>query len=87
MYFGFINFSFFLRYYIFQLCRFPLCWAGGALALLLIEAVRRQALDRDTEGVINYAGYVFLILTGIYLFTRDLDRLGGTLFGGGMPGQ
>ena len=69
---------------------FPLCWAGGALALLAIEAVRRQALDRDTEGLINYGGYAFLVLSGIYLLTRDLDRMAGSFFnggGGGISGQ
>lgn len=45
---------------------------GGALVLLLIEAARSKKFDKDTEALINYGGYVILVLLGIYLFNRDL---------------
>ncbi len=43
-----------------------------------------RKLDRDTEALINYAGFVFLVLLTIWLFTRDLDRLAITFFGKGI---
>lgn len=42
-----------------------------------------KKLDKDTEALINYAGYVLLMLVAVWLFTRDLDRLGTMLFGKG----
>ncbi len=44
-----------------------------------MEAATGSALDRDTEALINYAGFAFLMLTGIWLSTRDLENLAGSL--------
>ena len=53
----------------------PYASIGGALALLGYEAARGKPLDRDTEALVNYAGYAALILAAVFLFTRDLEHL------------
>jgi len=45
------------------------------MVFLLLEAGRGKPVDKDTEALINYAGYALLILSAIYLFARDLDTL------------
>lgn len=56
--------------------RHILMWiSGGALALLALEAARQRPLSRETEELVQYAGYALLVLAAIWLFTRDLENL------------
>lgn len=60
------------------------CWAGktsyefsfnmlgGTFLLLLVELIRGERLDEETEFLINYAGYGLLVLAAIYLVLKDL---------------
>ena len=50
-------------------------FSGGALTLLGLEAIRKKPLSRETEDLIQYAGYAFLVLAAIWLVTRDLENL------------
>jgi regulator of sigma E protease len=47
---------------------------GGRLVLLLIEKIKGSPIHRRTEGLINAAGYYFLIALMLYITYKDIAR-------------
>lgn len=50
---------------------------GGYLALLALEAVRREKLDKVVEQSIMASGLLLLTGAGVFLILRDLSHLAG----------
>jgi len=48
---------------------------GGRLLLIGIEAVRGKPLSPEKETVISIAGFIIIILLGIYIAYNDILRL------------
>lgn len=48
--------------------------SGGEFTLLLIEKLNGRKFDEETRAIIDYAGFVFLVLLGIYLLVGDLGQ-------------
>jgi regulator of sigma E protease len=48
---------------------------GGRLIFLLIEAVRGKAINRQTEGIIHFAGLMILMALIIYVTFHDIVRI------------
>lgn len=50
---------------------------GGRLFLLGVEKIRQKPIDKRTEGMINAAGFVFLITLMIWITVRDIGKFFG----------
>ncbi len=48
---------------------------GGKILLLIIEAVRRKPMNRDTEMGIQLAGFFLLIMLSIFVTYNDIVRV------------
>ncbi|MBQ4346895.1 MAG: RIP metalloprotease RseP, partial [Firmicutes bacterium] len=48
---------------------------GGKLVLLLIEGIRGKAMNPNTEGIINFAGFALLFCLMIFLAFNDISRI------------
>lgn len=48
---------------------------GGRLIFLLIEAIRKKAINRQTEGIIHFAGLMILMVLLIYVTFHDISKL------------
>lgn len=48
---------------------------GGRFLLLLVEAVRRKKLSSDKEAVVNFIGFVIVVLLMILVLGNDLKNL------------
>ena len=47
---------------------------GGSIVLLLVEKIKGSALSERTQGIIAYAGLVFIIALFLYLTFNDIVR-------------
>ncbi|MBI2627179.1 MAG: site-2 protease family protein [Parcubacteria group bacterium] len=47
---------------------------GGRLLFLAIEKIRRKALDKKVEGLVNAAGFIFLLGLMVLVTIRDIGR-------------
>lgn len=56
---------------IFNLIPFP-ALDGGQILFLLIEAIRRKPIKKQTQGMINFIGFAFLILLMIFVTIKDI---------------
>ena len=48
---------------------------GGRLLLIIVEAIRRKPLKRETEAQIQLLGFSFLIMLSIYVAFNDVVRI------------
>ena len=48
---------------------------GGRLLLILIEAIRRKPIKRETEIKIQLLGLSFLMLLSVYITVNDISRI------------
>ncbi len=48
---------------------------GGKFLLLIVEAIMRKPLNRKVEGIINIAGFIFLMGLMIFVFFNDIRKL------------
>lgn len=48
---------------------------GGRLFFLLIEAVRRKRIPPDKEALVNFIGFVLLILLMVFIFFNDIRNV------------
>ena len=51
---------------------------GSRVILALVEAIRRKPLASEKEGILNFLGFVFLIVVVIMVTYNDIARLIGT---------
>jgi len=54
---------------------------GGLIVLLLIEKVKGSALSERTQGIVAYAGWVFIGALFLYLTFNDIVRIVRNFFG------
>ncbi len=50
---------------------------GGKIVFLIIEAIRRKPISKETQVKIEFAGFVFLILLSVFVTYNDITRIKG----------
>ncbi|MCR4838341.1 MAG: site-2 protease family protein, partial [Eubacterium sp.] len=48
---------------------------GGRILFLLIEAVTRKKVPKDKEMIVNFIGFVLLMLLMVFVFFNDIRKL------------
>ena len=48
---------------------------GGRLLILIVEAIRRKPMKQDTEVVIQFVGFMFLVILSGFVMYQDLGRI------------
>ena len=50
---------------------------GGKIVFLLIEAIRRKPISKETQVKIELAGFAFLIMLSVFVTYHDITRISG----------
>lgn len=48
---------------------------GGRLLLYLIEAIMGRPVPKEKEGIINFIGFIFILLLTVIVLVKDIMRL------------
>jgi regulator of sigma E protease len=55
---------------------------GGRAVFLVVEGLRRKAMNRKTEALVHNISFLFLLLIIVLVTVRDLARYGGAIVNG-----
>jgi regulator of sigma E protease len=55
---------------------------GGRAAFLIVEGLRRKAINRQTEAIIHNVSFLILLALILLVTVRDIGRYGGVIVGG-----
>ena len=48
---------------------------GGRLVFLIVEAIRRKPINRRIEGMVHFAGLMFLMALMVFVMYNDIVRI------------
>ena len=48
---------------------------GGRLVFLIVEAIRRKPINRRIEGMVHFAGLMFLMVLMVFVMYNDIVRI------------